>query len=225
MLSYTLCVCERDIRITNLTMSVKSQIARKSTSKQKKNDAQNESELDASQTESSKSKLEEIPCNIQDLKDELKNMLKKDDIEKLIEKTVAEVMKSLENKMREEIKREIGVKCGILEDELKLLEFENGKLREKLESQSKLLDERTKELETKLAQQEQKNNDSIKMANQNEQYFRKNNVKIMNIEEGPGEDEEKLTKKVCTILQHQGVQLLKEEIIAIHRLPTKSMSH
>ena len=47
----------------------------------------------------------------------------------------------------------------------------------------------------------------------------------MNIEEGLGEDEEKLTKKVCTILQHQGVQLLKEEIMAIHRLPTKSMSH
>ena len=134
-------------------------------------------------------------------------------------------MKSLENKMREEIKRELGVKCGKPEDELKLLEFDYGKLRENLETQSKLLDEKTKEFETKLVQQEQKNNDSIKMANQNEQYSRKNNIKIMNIEEGPGEDEEKLTTKVCTILQHQGVELLKEEIMAIHRLPTKSMSH
>ena len=58
-------------------MSVKSQTARKTTSKLKKNDAQNESELDASQIDCSKSRLEEIHCNIQDLKDELKDILKK----------------------------------------------------------------------------------------------------------------------------------------------------
>ena len=59
------------------------------------------------------------------------------------------------------------------------------------------------------------------MANYNEQYSRKNNFKIMDIVEENYETEEVLTEKVSSVLNKQGVNLSKEEIIAIHRLPTK----
>ena len=83
---------------------------------------------------------------------------------------------------------------------------------------TKIIEERTKEMEVKIVEQEQRNKDAIKMGNHNEQYSRKNNIKIMDIEE-PSESEEKLTEKVCSILSKQGVVLSKQEILAIHRLP------
>ena len=59
-------------------------------------------------------------------------------------------------------------------------------------------------------------------ANYNEQYSRKNNVKIMNITEEGGETEQKLVTSVTDILKTRAdVDLKPEDITAIHRIPTK----
>ena len=59
-------------------------------------------------------------------------------------------------------------------------------------------------------------------SNYNEQYSRKNNVKILNIQENRDENEDSITKSVTSILKtHAGVDLLLTDIVAIHRIPTK----
>ena len=63
--------------------------------------------------------------------------------------------------------------------------------------------------------------EAITKANYNEQYSRKNNVKILDIKELPSENEESLTRTVTDTLNTQGIILKPEDIIAIHRIPTK----
>ncbi|WAR27152.1 hypothetical protein MAR_012856, partial [Mya arenaria] len=64
--------------------------------------------------------------------------------------------------------------------------------------------------------------DAIKMANQNEQYSRKTNFKLMAVSEERGETEDKLVEKVGEILKGEGTAMIRrDEILAIHRLPTR----
>ena len=59
-------------------------------------------------------------------------------------------------------------------------------------------------------------------ANLNEQYSRKNNIKIMGVEEGE-ETEESLMRKISYILESKtGISLDDSRIQAIHRIPGKS---
>ncbi|KAH3851914.1 hypothetical protein DPMN_094401 [Dreissena polymorpha] len=78
------------------------------------------------------------------------------------------------------------------------------------------------ELEAKVRKTYDTSREALKLANYNEQYSRKNNVKIMNITESPDESETSLTQTVYNILRTTAdVELKQEDIIAIHRIPTK----
>ena len=64
---------------------------------------------------------------------------------------------------------------------------------------------------------------SAQKSNFNEQYSRKNNVKILNIPEGMYESEQTLTEVVITELLAKGnVDLDPQDIVAIHRIPGKT---
>ena len=194
-------------------------------SRQKKSGDQNVSDLDSSQIEPdlSMKKIDDVSADIKEVKTELKRMFKKEDVD-LIKKSISDSIRSLEDRMKEEIKRQIQEKCEKLETIIESLQFENDKLKDKLESNLKQMTERINETEAKVENQEQQTREAIKLGNHNEQFSRKNNIKIMNVEEEPSENEEKLTEKVCSVLSKQGVDLQKEEIIAIHRLPRRNQS-
>ena len=204
-------------------MATRGQGLKTNKSKQKKTGEMSQSDLESSQMESEKtgSKMDDISDDIKEIKCEMKEMLKKTDIEELIKNTITETIKSLEDRLKDQLKKEIEDKCEKLENVIQSLEHENEKLKEKLEMSTKKIEERTKEIEVKIVEQEQRNKDAIKMGNHNEQYSRKNNIRIMDIEEEPAENEEKLTEKVCSILSKQGVVLSEQEILAIHRLPSR----
>ena len=207
-------------------MAAKSQTLKTTKSRQKKSGDQNVSDLDSSQIEPdlSMKKIDDVSADIKEVKTELKRMLKKEDVEDLIKKSISDSIRSLEDRMKEEIKRQIQEKCEKLETIIESLQFENDKLKDKLESNLKQMTERINETEAKVENQEQQTREAIKLGNHNEQFSRKNNIKIMNVEEEPSENEEKLTEKVCSVLSKQGVDLQKEEIIAIHRLPRRNQS-
>ena len=207
-------------------MAAKSQTLKTTKSRQKKSGDQNVSDLDSSQIEPdlSMKKIDDVSADIKEVKTELKRMLKKEDVEDLIKKSISYSIRSLEDRMKEEIKRQIQEKCEKLETIIESLQFENDKLKDKLESNLKQMTERINETEAKVENQEQQTREAIKLGNHNEQFSRKNNIKIMNVEEEPSENEEKLTEKVCSVLSKQGVDLQKEEIIAIHRLPRRNQS-
>ena len=207
-------------------MAAKIQTLKTTKSRQKKSGDQNVSDLDSSQIEPdlSMKKIDDVSADIKEVKTELKRMLKKEDVEDLIKKSISDSIRSLEDRMKEEIKRQIQEKCEKLETIIESLQFENDKLKDKLESNLKQMTERINETEAKVENQEQQTREAIKLGNHNEQFSRKNNIKIMNVEEEPSENEEKLTEKVCSVLSKQGVDLQKEEIIAIHRLPRRNQS-
>jgi hypothetical protein len=63
--------------------------------------------------------------------------------------------------------------------------------------------------------------DASRRANRNEQYSRKNNIKIVGVRNERQETQITLTEKVQGLLKKENVELRKEDIKAIHRLPTK----
>ena len=69
----------------------------------------------------------------------------------------------------------------------------------------------------------QRSKDAHCKSNYNEQYSRKNNVKIMDVpvKKTDGESEEDLITEVSSILKLENIDLDKSKIVAIHRIPGK----
>lgn len=107
-----------------------------------------------------------------------------------------------------------------IRSELETLKFDKQKLEDELKSTKDVMKKDVKEISDRLREAENKTKDALRMANHNEQYSRKNNFKIMDVLEEGSESEEKLTEKVCNILKSQNVEVDKQEILAIHRIPT-----
>ena len=100
-----------------------------------------------------------------------------------------------------------------LKEEIDILREENDHLKSKLISMQK-----NSETLQKVA------NQALEKSNQNEQYSRKNNIKILNIKEEVGEDETTLLRSVCALLDQQNIALSPQQVVAIHRIPGKSDS-
>lgn len=77
------------------------------------------------------------------------------------------------------------------------------------------------DLEKRVTEAETRNKEAIKMANYNEQYSRKTNVKIMDVREDEAESEDGLREKAKNILKSQGAEVADHEILVIHQIPTK----
>ena len=58
-------------------------------------------------------------------------------------------------------------------------------------------------------------------SNYNEQYSRKNNVKVMDVTEKPNETEHDLIETVSTLFKKKDVTIEPSKIMAIHRIPGK----
>ena len=97
-------------------------------------------------------------------------------------------------------------------DRLDLMIYEKVKLREDVD-----------DLKKKLNKNETIAIAAAQKANVNEQYSRKNNIKIMCVVEDDGETEDSLTKKLQHVLETKtGIILEENKIWAPHRIPGKS---
>ena len=112
-----------------------------------------------------------------------------------------------------------------LEEWMKSLEYEKDCLADRLAKvENSLIAQKDR-----LAECEKDALASAQRSNYNEQYSRKNNVKILNIperaSERASETEQTLTQQVSTILLSKGnIDLDTDNIIAIHRIPGKAGS-
>ena len=108
-----------------------------------------------------------------------------------------------------------------LEEWMKSLEYEKDCLADRLAKvENSLIAQKDR-----LAECEKDALASAQRSNYNEQYSRKNNVKILNIPERASETEQTLTQQVSTILLSKGnIDLDTDNIIAIHRIPGKAGS-
>lgn len=159
--------------------------------------------------------------NLEELKVELKGMIKKEDIESIISKSISCALNEIKKEVEVMVKTEIKEKTKELNDKIVSLEFENSQLKETLTKTSAETEKKLKQFEERLFKNENEVKDANKKANYNEQYSRKNNIKIMDITEEKNENTRELTDKVINILQQKDVILEKSEILAIHRIPTK----
>ncbi|KAH3748179.1 hypothetical protein DPMN_182617 [Dreissena polymorpha] len=187
-----------------------------------------------------KLQLETMELTLTGLREELKQMLKKDDIENLITNTVSKIISEmekrneefltkiqqniqteLENKLLKITEHSIKEKTNELADQIKCLQFENETLKE---NQAKLLKEHKTALENvndRINSNTRLSEENSKRSNHNEQYSRKNNIKIMDVKEEPNESITTLSIKVTTLFQDQNIEIKPEQIVAIHRIPTK----
>ncbi len=109
-----------------------------------------------------------------------------------------------------------------MQSKIETLEYDNKNLKDQI----KRLEDNTSTNAKSMNEQIEKTYELSKLAhmkaNYNEQYSRKNNINILNIQENSDETEDSITKAVTQILKnHADVDLLVTDIVAIHRIPTK----
>ena len=164
--------------------------------------------------------LEQLSEDTKITKDKVNNMLSKDELKDFITTTVTATVNSLLKDLEVKIQNEIDLKVEKvvkektteMSDRLDSLTLENVQLREAL----------TK-LETKVDENVTLAQKAMQKSNYNEQYSRKNNVKIMGMAEPPDETVESLTNKVCeTLYEKAGLHVDARCIVALHRIPGKA---
>ena len=141
--------------------------------------------------------LEHLTSDLKDTKERVMDLMSKNEVQDVITKTIKKkVLTSVEKKTEELIDENIKEKTKKVEDKVELLEFDNKNLTDRLTQAETNLESqknRITELEKIAVASAQRNN-------YNEQYSRKNNVKILNVPEDALETEGTLAEVVCTTL-------------------------
>ena len=163
--------------------------------------------------------LEQLSDDTKRTADKVKDMLTKDEMKDFITTTINALVKELgvrlEKEIDSKIERKVKDKITEINDRLDSLTFENVQLREQLEK-----------VEEKLKSNEAHTQTVMSKSNYNEQYSRKNNIKIMGVKEETNETVEMLEDKICEILNTKaGLTINPRKIHAIHRIPGKAGMH
>lgn len=166
--------------------------------------------------------LQATTDGISSLREDLKSMLRKDKIEQLITNAVTSLMHKMEQNMNKNIDKIVNEKCKEMQERIDSLDFENKGLKDTLQKLENNNKSNLKSLQEQIDRTDEISRMASKKANYNEQFSRKNNIKIQNIPESKDENEESLTKTVTGILKtHAEVDLQPIDTVAMHRIPTK----
>ena len=159
--------------------------------------------------------LDTLATDLKETKESMKNLMTKDDIESFIKLTVNSVLEGMEAKIKtmveEEVKEKVTDQLTEVNDRLDSMVFENSEMKDRLDK-----------VEKKLKKEKERTKTALERSNYNEQFSRKNNVKIMGVEYIDDETEARLTEKVLHIIKEKtDVDIKLSEIIAIHRIPSR----
>ena len=160
--------------------------------------------------------LEQLSEDTKKTAEKVKDMLTRDEMRDFITTTVNVLMKELQVRIEKEIdtkvQEKIKEKTTEINDRLDSLTYENVQLRERLEK-----------VEIELKANEALTQTAMRKSNYNEQYSRKNNIKIMGVPEKEDETIEILEDTICEILHKKaGLMIDPRKIDAIHRIPGKA---
>ena len=159
--------------------------------------------------------LDTVTAELKETKDSMKNLMTKSDIADFITKTVESVLKGIDDRMKKMVEEQVEVKVkdrvNEINNRLDYLTFENVEIKERLDK-----------VENKLKKQKEKTKAALEQSNYNEQFSRKNNVKVMGVEVLEDETEVNLTEEIISIVrQKTHVNIQPSEIVALHRIPSK----
>ena len=171
----------------------------------------------STQVEELSGDIKQIKDNMDGLMQKSDEMMTKADMKTFIKGTVEEIMIEINKSIEMTLETKIKEKTTSLKKDVEQLNKEI----ESLRNENNQLKKDLSEAEKKNSETEKIAKQALQTAHQNEQYSRKNNVKILNIEEAGHEDETSLINTVGELLQKQGVTIRPESIMAIHRIPSK----
>ena len=175
--------------------------------------------------------LDQLSSEVKQTREDFKTLMTKEEMKSFIKTTIQNMITNLQTKVEESLIRRVDKKLDEkLESDLE--EKLDEKIKEKLKEASDRMDlltyetvhlkEEVDKLQKELIATKKVAQTASQRANTNEQYSRKNNIKIMGVVEDADEDEQKLTRKVQQILESKAsVKLEDNKIMALHRIPGK----
>ncbi|KAK3094203.1 hypothetical protein FSP39_025407 [Pinctada imbricata] len=153
---------------------------------------------------------------LEEIRSDIKSTVKKDDLKNIVTSMVKELMKEQRKEFDHKIKEANDLnrkERSKMQDEIDKLRLENEDLRENLSAKRAEIGELRDISEAAI----EKASEARRWANYNQQYSRKNNVKVYGLQEVRGEN---TGDEVIKLLKDKSdTTLLPEEIVAAHRIP------
>ncbi|XP_041368519.1 uncharacterized protein LOC121382903 [Gigantopelta aegis] len=147
----------------------------------------------------------------------LDSLSKLADIESMVQVAVTTIMNTLSEQLKLEISHLIKQEMEKFDAKLNELAKDKDKLQAEVNNQKLNMKEMNDRLETCI----KNTNIATQMANRNEQYSRKRNVKLLGI---PEEKDETVLDKVIDLFKGLGEDIDPNDVQAIHRLPSQDKS-
>ena len=139
------------------------------------------------------SHMDDLSEDVKNIRENLSNILRKDEMKTFIETTISKIIAEMNENMEVTIALKVDEKTKVLQQKVSSLESENKSLKNDLI----LLKTNIKTQDAKIAECDKRSKEVLSNSNFNEQYSRKNNVKIMDIKEQPHEPESDLITSRC----------------------------
>lgn len=169
--------------------------------------------------------LSVIQCDLDNIKDGLGQVLKKQDLDNAlsnlvkkndIESIVTNIVEKLVNNMKKEIDKSLREKLQKQTKAIEEITRENENLKETVASQRREI----QDLANKVKDNEIRSKEAVEMGNYNEQYSRKFNVKVMNY---PEKKDENLNEIFVKDIVKGALDVIidQSDVQAIHRIPGK----
>ena len=164
--------------------------------------------------------IESLVEDVKSIRDDLQSVLKKDEMETFIKKSIKEIISDLQENMELTISLKVEEKTKVMAQKLDSVQKDN----DGLKSEIVALKREQKEQNKKIEAADKRSKEAHCKANYNEQYSRKNNVKIMDmpVSKPEGETEEDLISEVSSLFKKQSIDIDRTKIMAIHRIPGKT---
>lgn len=163
------------------------------------------------------SDLVDIKKPLQDTasKSDLDSLVKQKDLKELVTNIVSSLLTAMRDSIKEEFNTQLRDGTGKLQDQIDGLNFENNELKERLREKDKQIDA----LQEVVMDCNLRSMDALKLANYNEQYSRKHNIRMVNFPEKKGENLRNDFVKI--VKEDLKVEIEPTDVIAIHRIPGK----
>ncbi|KAK3083640.1 hypothetical protein FSP39_000662 [Pinctada imbricata] len=161
---------------------------------------------------------------VNQLKPEIRKEIKAE-MKKEMRESKEIIRKELQKDVQKEVKKEVksveqlvNEKLGKFSDRCDGIDLDIENMKENIAKQARQLNDMHETLKGAMNTAF----DALKLANHNQQYSQKNNIKILNWREKNGENSETLRVDFISEMLKVGVTVSDSDILAIHRVPTKN---
>ncbi|CAC5390267.1 unnamed protein product [Mytilus coruscus] len=143
------------------------------------------------------------------------NLVQQKDLKSLVSNIVKKLLDHFEEKITSKFDSKVREATGKLHDKLDTLMIENEDLRERIGAKNKVINN----IVEKVGDNNERSIDALRLANYNEQYSRKHNIRMLNFLEKRGENLRKAF--IETVKSDLNVDIEPIDVLAIHRIPGK----